>query len=193
MRNMPAERGDFGNHGALISGLDRRQHGRHDDRAHHRKRRRQADLKADALRQGAVVARRDKIEIGGARLAGIAELAEAHVGGRNAFGQGQEREAIGRPDGAGRIRPQKHAGAQQRILPADPQSAAADLAVGNAAQIRAEQFSDGAENLIDSVEADTADQMNVHCGARYSAACNDGGRMVSTPSAAVAEIVVRTM
>src|SRR5580700_6125539 len=27
----------------------------------------------------------------------------------------------------------------------------------------------------------------------YSAACNDGGRMVSTPSAAVAEIVVRTM
>jgi hypothetical protein len=28
---------------------------------------------------------------------------------------------------------------------------------------------------------------------RYSAACNDGGRMVSTPSAAVAEIVVRTM
>ena len=49
MRNMPAERGDFGNHGALISGLDRRQHGRHDDRAHHRKRRRQADLKADAL------------------------------------------------------------------------------------------------------------------------------------------------
>jgi hypothetical protein len=28
---------------------------------------------------------------------------------------------------------------------------------------------------------------------RYSAACKDGGRMVSTPSAAVAEIVVRTM
>jgi hypothetical protein len=28
---------------------------------------------------------------------------------------------------------------------------------------------------------------------RYSAACNDGGRMVSTPSAAVAEMVVRTM
>jgi hypothetical protein len=36
--------------------------------------------------------------------------------------------------------------------------------------------------------------MNVHCvRRRYSAACNDGGRMVSTPSAAVAEIVVRTM
>jgi hypothetical protein len=36
--------------------------------------------------------------------------------------------------------------------------------------------------------------MNVHCcGRRYSAACNDDGRMVSTPSAAVAEIVVRTM
>src|SRR6202047_4716436 len=28
---------------------------------------------------------------------------------------------------------------------------------------------------------------------RYSAACNDGGRMVSTPFAAVAEIVVRTI
>ena len=28
---------------------------------------------------------------------------------------------------------------------------------------------------------------------RYSAACSFGGRMVSTPSAAVAEIVVRTM
>jgi hypothetical protein len=55
-------------------------------------------------------------------------------------------------------------------------------------------LSDGAENLVYGVEADAADQMNVHCvRRRYSAACNDGGRMVSTPSAAVAEIVVRTM
>ena len=76
-------------------------------------------------------------------------------------------------------------------MPADPQPAAADFAVGNAAQIRPEQFSDGAENFVYGVETDAADQMNVHCG--YSAACNDGGRMVSTPSAAVAEIVVRTM
>jgi hypothetical protein len=32
-----------------------------------------------------------------------------------------------------------------------------------------------------------------YAASRYSAACKDGGRMVSTPSAAVAEIVVRTM
>jgi hypothetical protein len=57
--------------------------------------------------------------------------------------------------------------------------------------MRPEQFSERAENLVYGVETDTADQMNVHCG--YSAACSDGGRMVSTPSAAVAEIVVRTM
>ena len=108
------------------------------------------------------LARGDKVEIGGARLARVAELAEFHIGRRDAFGQRQQRKLIGRADGAGRIRPQERAGAQQRILPADPQFAAADFAVGNAAQMRSEHFADGCENLIDRVEADAADQMNFH-------------------------------
>ncbi len=182
VRDMPAQCGNFGDHGFFIRGLDRRQHGGDDDRTHHRKRRRQTDLKTDALRQHALVARRDKVEIRGARLAGIAELAETHVRRRNPFAKREQRKAVGRADGAGGIRPQIGARAQQRILPADPQAASADLAVGNAAQIRPEQLADGGKNLIHRVEADAADQMNVHCAARFricrhSAASRGGGRI----------------
>ena len=63
--------------------------------------------------------------------------------------------------------------------------------------MRAEHLADGGENLIDRVEADAADEMNVHswpyCKRHHSAASRGGGRTLSTPSAAVAEIVVRTM
>jgi hypothetical protein len=50
MRNMPAERRNLGNHGALVGGFDGRHHFGNDNRAHDRKGRRQADLKADAFR-----------------------------------------------------------------------------------------------------------------------------------------------
>ncbi len=103
MRDVADERRDFGDHGLLISRLDCGQHGGHDDRTHYGKRRRQADLEADILRQRAGLARGDEIEIGGARLARIAELAEFHVCWRNAFGERQQRKAVGRPDRAGRI------------------------------------------------------------------------------------------
>jgi hypothetical protein len=46
-------------------------------------------------------------------------------------------------------------------LPADPQASAADFAVGNAAQVPAEQLADGGEHLFHRVEADAADQMDV--------------------------------
>ena len=162
VRDVPDQRRDLGDHGFFVSRLDRGQRGGHDNRTDHGKRRRQADLETDIFRQRAVLARGDKVEIGGARLARITELAEFHIRRRDAFGQRQQRKFIGRADGAGRIRPQERAGAQQRILPADPQFAAADFAVGNAAQMRAEHFADGCENLIDRVEADAADQMNFH-------------------------------
>ena len=103
MRNMAAERRDLGDHGLLVSRLDRGQHGGHDDRTHHRKRRRQADLKADVFRQHAGLARGDEIEIGGARLARIAELAEFHLDGATPSREREERKAVGRADRAGRI------------------------------------------------------------------------------------------
>src|SRR5262249_34219598 len=37
-----------------------------------------------------------------------------------------------------------------------------DLAIGNAAEVRAKHAPDGTENLFDSVEPDAADQMDVH-------------------------------
>jgi hypothetical protein len=47
-------------------------------------------------------------------------------------------------------------------LPTDPKFAAADLAVRDAFEMRAESFADGAKDIFDGVEADTADEMNVH-------------------------------
>jgi len=46
-------------------------------------------------------------------------------------------------------------------LPADPQPAPADLAIGNAPQVRAEQPAHGAKDILHSVEADAADEMHV--------------------------------
>ena len=103
-----------------------------------------------------------EIEIGSARLAGIAEFAETDVAGCDAFGERQQRKTIGRTDFAGGIRTQKRAGAQQRILPADPKLAAADFAVRDAFEMRAEGFTDGAKDIFDGVETDAADEMNVH-------------------------------
>ena len=162
MRDMAAERGDLADHRALIGRFHRRQHGRHHDRTHHRERRRQADLKADAFGQFAALARRHKVQIRRARLARVAEFAETHVRGFDALRQREQRKSVGRAHRAGGIGPQIRARAQQRILPADPQPPAADFAVGHAAQIRPQQLSDGAKDLLDVIEADTADEMNVH-------------------------------
>ena len=162
MRDVPAQRGHLDDHRFLIGRFDRRERFRHDDRAHHREGCRQADLKADVLRQFAALARREKVEIRGARLAHIAELAEMHIAGRDAFAEREQREAVGRPHFAGRIRPQKGRGAQQRILPADPELAAADFAVRNALEMRAELLADGAEDILDRVESDAADEMHIH-------------------------------
>ena len=118
------------------------------DRADHGKRGWQAHLKPNALRYFALVACSDEVEIRGAGLAGISEFAKTHLGRRHAFGQREKREAIGGTDGAGRIRAQKYAGTEQRILPADPEPAPADFAVGNAAQVRAQKASDGAHDVV---------------------------------------------
>src|SRR5690606_15468431 len=110
----------------------------------------------------AALARRAEVEIRALRLARIAELAEAHFLGLHALGEAQLRELRGGPHLAARIRPDIGAGAQQRVLEAHPQPARAGLAVGHALHVRAEQLSDGGENLFDAVEADAADEMHVH-------------------------------
>ena len=160
VRNVPAERGYLADHGFLIRSLDRRQCSGDNDRTDHGKGRRQAHLKPNAFRQRAVFARRDKVEVRGARFTGIAELAEMHVRWRDAFSQREEWKPIGRADCARRIWPQIGARAQQWVLPANPKLASADLAIGDAAQMRAEQLSDGAKNLFHRVETDASDEMN---------------------------------
>ena len=105
VRNVPAERGDFGDHRPLVGGFDGRECLADDDRAHHREGRRQAHLEADILRQFAALAGGDKVEIRGARLARVTELAEPHFIRLYAFGEREKRKTIGRAyrtEGSGR-------------------------------------------------------------------------------------------
>jgi hypothetical protein len=120
VRDMAAERGDLADHRPFVSRFHRGQHGWHHDRTHHREGRWQADLKTDALGQFAALTRRHKVEIRSARLARVAEFAKTHVVGFDALPQCEQRESIRWAYRAGGIGPQIGAGAQQRILPADP-------------------------------------------------------------------------
>jgi hypothetical protein len=98
MRNMPAERGDLRDHRLFIGSLDRRKRVRHHNRAHHRKRSRQADLKSNAPWQLAAVTRRHEVEIGRPRLARVTKLAEMNILRFDAVRQREQRKLVGRPD-----------------------------------------------------------------------------------------------
>jgi hypothetical protein len=150
----------FGDHRFLVCCLHRSERRRDNDRAYDRKRRRQAHLKTDFVRQGADLPRREKIEIRRARFPRITELAKMHIRGVHPFRQREQREAVGRANRARGIRAQIRARAQQRILPTDPQLASADLTVGNAAKIGAEQTTNSPEYFFHGVEPDASDQMN---------------------------------
>src|SRR6185369_9561547 len=89
-------------------------------------------------------------------------LAEGDFIRRHAFGEAKLRKLVGRPHFAARIGPQIRARAQQRVLEADPQPPWARLAVGHALQLSGKQRAGGPENLVDAVEADAADEVDIH-------------------------------
>src|SRR3954452_12186731 len=160
VRNMAADRRDLVHHRRFISRLDGGDVTRSAEGVDHTHRGWQANLKADTGRNVSTIARRDEIEIRRARLAGIAELAEAHVLRCNILRQAQQRKARRLAECAARIGPQERTGAQKRILEAHPQATRARLAVRNPSQPAAERRADCTENLLDAVQSDAADQMN---------------------------------
>src|SRR6476660_10554356 len=160
VRNMTADRRDLVHHRRFISRLDRGDITRGAEGVDHTHRGWQTNLKADTGRNDSMIARRDEIEIGRARLTGIAELAEAYVLRCNILRQAQQRKARRLAECAARVGPQERTGAQERILEAHPQATWARLAVRNPSQPAAERRADGTENLLDAVQSDAADQMN---------------------------------
>ena len=120
VRNMAADRRDLVHHRRFISRLDHGNITRGAEGVDHTHRGWQANLKADTGRNVSMIARRDKIEIGCARLTSIAELAEAYVLRRNILRQAQQRKARCLAECAARIGPQERTGTQERILEAHP-------------------------------------------------------------------------
>src|SRR5262249_24621068 len=161
MRDRPADRRDLLEHRLLVDRLDGAQILARTIGVDHRHRGRQADLEPHVRGQLAALARGQEIEIGGARLAGIAELAEAEIGGGDTVGEAEQRKSRRRPAADVGINLEERIGAQQRDLPADPQAAAARLAIGHAPEPPAEQLARGAKDLLDAVEADAADQVDL--------------------------------
>src|SRR4051812_34018862 len=120
VRNMAADRRDLVHHRRFISRLDGGDVTRSAEGVDHTHRGWQANLKADTGRNVSTIARRDEIEIRRARLAGIAELAEAYVLRCNILRQAQQGKARRLAECAARIGPQERTGAQKRILEAHP-------------------------------------------------------------------------
>ncbi len=160
MRDRGAEARDLVEHGLLISRLDRRDVLRHAERHDHRHRCRQANLEPRAGRDLAARTAAEEILIRGPRLARIAELAEMDILGLDAVGEAQlwKHPRLAERD---RIDLQIGTGAQQGILPTDPQPPATRLAVGTALQPPAEQHAGGMEHFLDGIERDTADEMDM--------------------------------
>src|SRR3954463_3777217 len=115
VRNMAADRRDLVHHRRFISRLDRGDITRGAEGVDHTHRGGRASLKAATRRNASALGRRDEIEIGRARLTGIAELAEAYVLRCNILRQAQQRKARrfgGRAAGTGR---KERTGGRERI------------------------------------------------------------------------------
>jgi hypothetical protein len=150
----------LGDHCLLVGLLDLLHVGRRSKRINDAERGGHADLQAHMLGKVTALLGGLQIKVGGARLPRVTELTEADLVRGHALRQRKQRKLRSRTHRARRVRPQVRARAQQRILKACPQPAAADLAVGNAPQPPAELPADGAENLVHAVETDAAHEMS---------------------------------
>ena len=132
---------------------------RHDIDARHRERRRQADLEAHAGRDGAFVCQPFEDLEGVDGRVGVAEVGQLDLVGRgHALDQ-----RVGRHRDIDRIdldRPELRALADARMLPLDPAVALADLAVGQAPEMRAEMRRRRAEHLLGARIRRAADEVD---------------------------------
>jgi hypothetical protein len=154
-----ADRGNFRHHRPFIGTLDGGAVLRRAERADHRERGRQADLKPHVLRELAAVLGPYEIEIRRARLARISQFAKHNVLRIDAVGDPQLEKACARAGNLGGRK--KRTGTKQRILPADPQPPPADLAVGDALEAATQDRPERAKDLRDIVEPDASYEVNV--------------------------------
>ena len=162
-------------HCAAVGLLEQGARARHDIDARDRKRRRQADLEAHAGRDDALARQPFEDGEGLDRRVGVAELGQFDlVGRRHALDQ-----RVGRHRHIDRIdldEPELRAPADALVLPLDPAVALADLAVGQALQMRPEMRPqmrrDGAERLLGGRIGRAADKVD-------RSACAAGHVMVS--------------
>jgi hypothetical protein len=177
----------------VVERIERRVQGIDQEQPDDRMRRHQIDLEFRARGNFAGVFQPPEVGVGRLRNIRIKQIVETHV-----LGAKSRYQRVALAPGAAGVDTEKLTGfhkgriiGERRFEPGDPVAALAGFAVRQPLDSRAKGSAHGLKHFGRVREGNAADQMNVHRG--YSAACNDGGRMVSTPSAAVAEIVVRTM
>src|SRR5262249_46624021 len=161
VRNCTTYRLDLAEHGLLIGRFDRQQIGCRAEGIDHPHGGRQADLKADMRWQLAATARRAEVEVRGSRFPGVSQFAESQFGGVDALRQAEQRKSGRLAHGPARVGPQERTRSQEGILKADPQAPRARLAVRHTLQTVTEHLADGTKYLVDTVEADTADEMDL--------------------------------
>src|SRR5580704_2363266 len=130
MRDGGADRRNLANHVLLVGLVDRKHISFDAIRVDHGHGGRQANLKPDVARQVSALSRRAKVFIGGTRFPRVTKLAEIELLRLHPVREAENRKARDPVYCPAWVGNQKWTGAQQRILPANPQPSSADLAVG---------------------------------------------------------------